>query len=208
MSSQLRPASPSSSSSASSSRQRTTTRPSHNNNKSNRSFHLNNLPRFHPAVYQSQSMAATTSNQAPQQPTSSPLAQQQYHYNNNNNNNNHHPQRPAQPSRMPSASRDALRQYRDLIAGVALTPRGTTGSISSKPSKPRLDPLGSPGPVTPLALEDEGGYLVAGEKGLPTNNDHHAARGSSSSMSADELVQNLIKRENERIRGQESSSSR
>ena len=32
----------------------------------------------------------------------------------------------------------------------------------AKPSSPRLCPTGSPGPVTPLELEDADGYIAAG----------------------------------------------
>jgi hypothetical protein len=98
-------------------------------------FHLNNLPRFHPAVYQSP-------NTTPNEPLPSPALSPRSH-----------------GYRQPSGStRDALRQYRELIAGVAPL-RNIASGGSSKPSKPRLDPLGSPGPVTPLALEEADGYL-------------------------------------------------
>ena len=36
----------------------------------------------------------------------------------------------------------------------------------AKPVSPRLLPLGSPGPVTPMELEESAGYLGAGAKGL------------------------------------------
>ncbi|PGH04820.1 hypothetical protein GX51_03306 [Blastomyces parvus] len=150
--------------------------------KPKHSIHLGNLPRFHPAVYQSASNAPH--NQPP-----SPLQQ-----------------RPAQPYRIPSGSRDALAllQYRDLVAGVTLTPRGSSTSAGTKPSKPRLDPLGSPGPVTPLALEgDEGGYFVAGASSSPPSDS--PARNHSGPVSPRELVEKLIQRETERLASQGSS---
>ncbi|OJD12347.1 hypothetical protein AJ78_07040 [Emergomyces pasteurianus Ep9510] len=159
--------------------------PSRNRNrmspKPNHSIQLGNLPRFHPAVYQSASN--TPHNQPP-----SPLQQ-----------------RPAQPYRIPSGSRDALRQYRDLVAGVTLTPRGSSSAGgSTKPSKPRLDPLGSPGPVTPLALEeDEGGYFVAGASSSPPPDS--STRSHSGSVSPRELVEKLIQREAERLATKGSS---
>ncbi|KAI1392201.1 uncharacterized protein F4822DRAFT_119105 [Hypoxylon trugodes] len=81
-------------------------------------------------------------------------------------------------SRNESDAKRRLQQYqRDMIAQATLALNGgnvnaatlnslrTIGftSMSSKPSKPRLAPLGSPGPVTPMELEgsDEGGYLGA-----------------------------------------------
>ncbi|EEQ91145.1 uncharacterized protein BDCG_06265 [Blastomyces dermatitidis ER-3] len=148
--------------------------------KPKHAIQLGNLPRFHPAVYQSASNAPH--NQPP-----SPLQQ-----------------RPAQPYRIPSGSRDALRQYRDLVAGVTLTPRGSSTSGGTKPSKPRIDPLGSPGPVTPLALEDdEGGYFVAGAPcSLPSDS---SARNHDGSVSPRELVEKLIQRETERLASQGSS---
>jgi hypothetical protein len=38
----------------------------------------------------------------------------------------------------------------------------TSGKAEDKPVSPRLMPLGSPGPVTPLELEQKEGYLLAG----------------------------------------------
>lgn len=35
----------------------------------------------------------------------------------------------------------------------------------AKPVSPRLLPLGSPGPVTPMELEESAGYLAAGAEG-------------------------------------------
>lgn len=80
-------------------------------------------------------------------------------------------------SRNESDAKRRLQQYqRDMIAqatlalnrgnmnAAALSSLRTIGftSLSSKPSKPRLAPLGSPGPVTPMELEgSEGGYLGA-----------------------------------------------
>ncbi|KAF2858221.1 hypothetical protein K470DRAFT_192081, partial [Piedraia hortae CBS 480.64] len=44
-----------------------------------------------------------------------------------------------------------------------LSPACITASGQTNPLSPRLQPLGSPGPVTPLELESDG-YLVAGSK--------------------------------------------
>ncbi|KAI4868115.1 hypothetical protein F4820DRAFT_445466 [Hypoxylon rubiginosum] len=80
-------------------------------------------------------------------------------------------------SRNESEAKRRLQQYqRDMIAQATLALNGgkmnaatlsslrTIGftSMSNNPSKPRLVPLGSPGPVTPMELEgDEDGYLGA-----------------------------------------------
>ncbi|EEH18280.1 hypothetical protein PABG_00843 [Paracoccidioides brasiliensis Pb03] len=136
-------------------------------------IHLGNLPRFHPAVYQS------TSNNSHRPP--SPLQQ-----------------RPTQPYRIPPGSRDVLRQYCDFVAGVSLNPRNSSSSAGMKPSKPRLDPLGSPGPVTPLALEEEnkGGYFDAGSANSPN---------CSATVSPQKLVEKLIQHDSERLGSQDSS---
>ncbi|KAK2753489.1 hypothetical protein FQN54_007879 [Arachnomyces sp. PD_36] len=143
--------------------------------------HLSNLPRFHPAVYQSPSTTTHTSQTNASSSTTSM------------------PQRPSHPYRVPSASRDALRQYRELVASVALTPRSNPSTIYTKPSTPQLDPLGSPGPVTPLALEDSDNYFAAGEmqgsSGTP-----FLSEGSGPSA---ELVEKLIQRESERLASQQ-----
>jgi hypothetical protein len=135
------------------------------------SIHLGNLPRFHPAVYQ-----PPTGNQPQQSP--SPLQP-----------------RPSQQYRIQSGPRDALRQYRELVTGTVLASRSASSTSSTKPSKPRLDPLNSPGPVTPLALEEgEGGYLAAGEAGSPEG----SALENRTAAPTPELVERLIRRESER----------
>ncbi|KAI1370736.1 hypothetical protein F4677DRAFT_457672 [Hypoxylon crocopeplum] len=83
---------------------------------------------------------------------------------------------PTGQSRNESDAKRRLQQYqRDMIAQATLALNGgnvnaaalsslrTIGFTSvSKPSKPRLAPLGSPGPVTPMELEgSEDGYLGA-----------------------------------------------
>ncbi|WEW57315.1 hypothetical protein PRK78_002780 [Emydomyces testavorans] len=138
-------------------------------------FHLGTLPRFHPAVYQ-----GSNPNNFPPQP---PAPVQQ---------------RSSQQYRASSNSRDVLRQYRELVAGI--TSRGPTSVPCTKPSKPRLDPTGSPGPVTPLTLEEqEDGYFTAG-----------AVRSSESRSRADhpppkEMLERLLHQEHERISSQNGS---
>ncbi|KAE8557004.1 hypothetical protein TMatcc_004428 [Talaromyces marneffei ATCC 18224] len=106
-------------------------------------MYLGNLPRFHPAVYQS--------------PNNTPNASL------SSNTSNHHPRsfgyRVA--SGGSGSSREALRQYRELVAASVSLSRNTSDSSDVGISAPRLDPLGSPGPVTPLALEEAESYLSA-----------------------------------------------
>jgi hypothetical protein len=108
------------------------------------SFFPGNLPRFHPAIYQSPNDAHNTT----QPPLSS--SQKPHTY------------------RTSSGARDALRQYRELVTGITL-PRNASAA-PSKPSKPRLDPLGSPGPVTPLTLEEADEYMAAGTANASESN--------------------------------------
>ncbi|KAM5475545.1 hypothetical protein MauCBS54593_001236 [Microsporum audouinii] len=162
------------------------------------SFRLENLPRFHPAVYQStngSTAASSTAFDFDAVATSSPHIYS-------------HTQtyRPSSASAVVSSSSttstvssssDALRQYRDLVAGMALSVRASAQSSTfSKPSKPRLEPLGSPGPVTPLALEEEGeGYLSAGAMEiLAADGQRHA-----NPRERMELLDQLIMREKNRL---------
>lgn len=90
-------------------------------------------------------------------------------------------QSPQNGSRSPShassgsSSRDALRHYRELIESNMMTPSGQQLSSASGPSAPRLDPLRSPGPVTPLTLEESSSYLGAGHSGSPSKSSESAA---------------------------------
>ncbi|KAF7159068.1 hypothetical protein CNMCM5623_004301 [Aspergillus felis] len=157
--------------------QPTRSRP-HNSAKSVPAFHLGSLPRFHPAVYQpsnnSQSLAA--------QPPSPRHSRHQSHWT--------------------SSSRDTLRQYRELVESVSLS-KAPSRPLSPSPSAPRLDPLRSPGPVTPLALEETGGYLTIGA----TSSDFSSSDSQSSSAAPD-LVEKLIAREAERARQKSRKSSK
>ncbi|KAL1968453.1 hypothetical protein VTN77DRAFT_1982 [Rasamsonia byssochlamydoides] len=108
-------------------------------------LHLGNLPRFHPAVYES-----------------------------SNRSSNNPPQQRSHGYRVSSGgSRDALRQYRELIAASVAPPSSASPTSFSKPSAPRLDPLGSPGPVTPLTLEEADSYMAAGSASKDDSSRNH-----------------------------------
>lgn len=100
---------------------------------------LPSLPRFHPANFPSQSSSLASTPMAgpdsPQPPMSPRAYQRQY----------------------VEAQRQMLNYHRELLATGSRSHRSTP-----KPSSPRLCPTGSPGPVTPLELEEAGGYLTAG----------------------------------------------
>ncbi|KAL2844735.1 hypothetical protein BJY01DRAFT_185591 [Aspergillus pseudoustus] len=140
--------------------------------KSAPTFHLGDLPRFHPAVYQSSSNSQAITGQPP-----SPRQTRQHVY---------------RPS---SASRDPVSQYREFVEGVVLQ-KPPSRPLSPSPSAPRLNPLRSPGPVTPLALEETNGYLSAGA----SNRSELSSRDYQHSAPAPDLLERLIARENEKVR--------
>lgn len=86
-----------------------------------------------------------------------------------------------------------MRQYqRDLIAKADFSSRLAASPFSAKPDAPRLDPLGSPGPVTPLALEEDSDYLTAGS-GFAVN-DSPCARSDTPQK---DTIENYVEREGE-----------
>ncbi|KAJ5167808.1 uncharacterized protein N7482_003402 [Penicillium canariense] len=97
--------------------------------------------------------------------------------------------------RTSSGSRDMKWQYRDL-----------RDSVTQSPSAPRLDPLRSPGPVTPLALES-GDYLAVGSAGKAS---HHTSRDGAGLYSgpSPDLIEKLIARENEKARQKNRKSAK
>lgn len=127
------------------------------------SLHLPSLPRFHPANFPS----AHNSTQSTPDGTSSTSS----------------PQPPMSP-------RSHQRMYNDVQKQLyfnqreTLSARVTSPSQAGKPVSPRLHPLGSPGPVTPLELEGKGGYLVGGARSSPND-----------TTSPEELVEKLIRQE-------------
>lgn len=141
-------------------------------------FHLSNLPRFHPAVYQPSGGSQATAGQ-PQPPTQS----RQHTYRQSSG----------------SSSRDGMWQYGGLVDSV--TASRASGQPSPSPSAPRLDPLNSPGPVTPLVLEDANSYLASGTASAADS------RNPSNPGPAPDMVERLLAREGERSRQQGSRIS-
>lgn len=87
-------------------------------------------------------------------------------------------------SRNKSDIRKKLQQYqRDMVEQAALAGRMTVPG-TGKPPSPRLAPLGSPGPVTPMELEERAGYLIAGAR--------------AGDKDAQEIVEQMIRAEEER----------
>lgn len=103
---------------------------------------LPSLPRFHPANFassQSSSVAATptTGANSPQQPPLSPRTHQKQYT---------------------EVQRQMYLYQQQLVANAARQAR----LPAANPSSPRLNPLDSPGPVTPMDLEGADSYLTAG----------------------------------------------
>lgn len=138
------------------------------------SLQLPALPRFHPANFPSNhSSAQSTPDGAPS------------------------PQGPMSPRVYQRIYNDAQKQLylhqREMLSAAARS-SGSPTQVG-KPVSPRLAPLGSPGPVTPLELEHEEGYLTAG------------ARNASNGIAvSDELVEKMIRDEVRRQRTSSSSS--
>jgi hypothetical protein len=127
---------------------------------------LQGLPKFHPANYQNVSASSS-------QNTSSSSTPQSMGANVG--------MTPVPSNRGYSDAQRALHLYqREVIS------RSQSGTItSSKPISPRLDPLGSPGPVTPLMLEEQGGYMIAGMR--------QGGVGSPGGIQEQEIIERLIR---------------
>lgn len=139
------------------------------------SLKLPSLPRFHPANFPS---AYSSMQNTP-----------------DGNSHASSPQGPLSPRAVQRMYSDAQKQLyfnqREILTAAA---RGSPNQ-AGKPVSPRLLPLGSPGPVTPLELERDEGYLIAGIRG-----------GSNSATPSDEVVEKLIKAEAQRQRATSSQT--
>ena len=143
-------------------------------------LNLSSLPRFHPANFVSKESPSSTSPRTSLRSSHAPYAHRPY-----------------------SEAQAKLQQYqRELVASATRSSRAATSSADGvKPSSPRLHPLGSPGPVTPMMLEGQGDYMIAGVGGS------NGRIGQV--MDGREMVEQMIKQENERRKfpGREERSS-
>jgi len=96
--------------------------------------------------------------------------------------------------RTSSNSRDIKSQYRELLE-----------ASRDSPSAPRLDPLRSPGPVTPLALE-AGDYLAAGS--LSTADRSSRDTSGQHGGPAPDLIDKILARESEKARQKARKSAK
>jgi len=105
--------------------------------QASRNLHMN-LPRFHPANFAHLDSPATPSSTV-QSPAitlnrvTAPVA--------------------------PESPRLMREKQREFLERANLSSKIAASSMGVKPGSPRLDPLGSPGPVTPLALDEAGDYF-------------------------------------------------
>jgi hypothetical protein len=139
------------------------------------SLKLPSLPRFHPANFPSTHSSAQNTPDSPGM--GSP----------------HPPLSPRTHQRAVSDAQKHLMMYQREAVSAA---RGASPAPHENPTSPRLVPLGSPGPVTPLELEGEEGYLVAGAR----------TSASKDGLASEELVERLIKEEAARQRRTASNS--
>ncbi|KAL8733875.1 MAG: hypothetical protein Q9166_001863 [cf. Caloplaca sp. 2 TL-2023] len=123
------------------------------------------LPALHPANYESRNSSPRTS----RPPTSSHGRQ------------------------VPDAQKKLQQYQRDLVINFTRNAVRNNGkSPVAQPNSPRLDPLGSPGPITPLMLEGQSDYFLSGSRKGSTS----ASKGSERR----EIVERMIGVERERIR--------
>lgn len=155
-------------------------RPMHSRSNSNQrrppqtSLKLPSLPRFHPANFPSShsSLQSTPDGLSSPQPPVSPRAHQRMYS---------------------DAQKHLFFHQREMLSAAV---RGSSPSQAGKPVSPRLHPMGSPGPVTPLELEGEG-YLFAGARST-----------AKDSTAPEELVEKLIREESRRSRNTTQTASR
>jgi hypothetical protein len=127
------------------------------------SLKLPSLPRYHPANYPSANSSLQTTpdagNMGSPQPPMSPRSHQKV---------------------INDAQKHLFLYQRELLNAA----RSQSPNQVDRPVSPRLAPMGSPGPVTPLELEGEEGYLIAG-----------ARSAGQEAVSSNELVEKLIREE-------------
>ncbi|KAG9242813.1 hypothetical protein BJ878DRAFT_149659 [Calycina marina] len=67
-----------------------------------------------------------------------------------------------------------LHQYQKDVIATAKHAQIANGFVSTKPESPKLQPIGSPGPITPFLLENEGaGYIMAKTASKENSNNGH-----------------------------------
>ncbi|KAH7310959.1 hypothetical protein BKA65DRAFT_413522, partial [Rhexocercosporidium sp. MPI-PUGE-AT-0058] len=81
-------------------------------------------------------------------------------------------ERPGHERKSSDIKRKLQEYQRNMIAQArAAAPTMKDGRIFKEPNSPRLQPLGSPGPITPFELEEADGYIVAGSAAVRKENE-------------------------------------
>ncbi|KAL8841490.1 MAG: hypothetical protein Q9170_000873 [Blastenia crenularia] len=95
---------------------------------------------------------------------------------------------------LPGVQKRIQRQQRDFVINATqIAIRNAANSPGARPNSPRLNPLGSPGgPVTPLMLEGQGDYFLAGP-------DAGSTSALLKSSERRDLAERLIAAERDRI---------
>jgi len=157
-----------------------------NTSRRGKELHLQPFPRYHPAHYQPPTPPKST-NLTPRSlaVNRSPYASQQHH---------HH-------QRQASDVRQKLKQYQhEIIKTARAGPLPVTPGGIDTPKAPHLQPRESPGlPTTPMMLDKQVDYMTAGLR--------DAQLSDGSSISSREMVDRIIRQENERRLGLHSNSS-
>ncbi|MCJ1251083.1 hypothetical protein MMC30_008314 [Trapelia coarctata] len=146
-------------------------------------LHLQPLPRYHPAHYQPPTPPKST-NITPRSPVV-----------------NRTPYTPQYHQRQATDVRQKLKQYQhEIIKTARVGPLPITPGGSDTPKAPQLQPRESPGsPATPMMLDKQLDYMTAGLR------DTQLSDGSP--VSSREVVDKIIRQENERRMGFHSNSS-
>ena len=98
--------------------------------------------------------------------------------------------RAGSPRRQFSNAQQQLHQYqRELVTGAVRSLSALTQGLAARPSPPRLHPLDSPGPVTPMTLEDHDVYLGVGDAGVNEDDSQGGRIGSLNHLIHDETEQ-------------------
>ena len=141
----------------------------HRQRHSGQSLNLPGLPKYHPANFPSSDTATPISPRGLRGLNSSQRA-----------------------SRGSDATQKLHQYQRDMMANAKRQSAviGVKPGLCAKPTSPRLLPLGSPaGTMTPLALEGQGDYLLAGSR---------RTRSNAHDTEARDWVARLVDKENER----------
>lgn len=154
-----------------------------NTNRRGKDLHLQPFPRYHPANYQPPTPPKST-NLTPRSPAV-----------------NRSPYTPQHHQRQASDVRHKLKQCQhEIIKTARAGPLPVTPGGSDTPKAPQLQPRESPGlPATPMMLDKQMDYMTAGLR------DTYLTEGSP--VSSREMVDRIIRQENERRIGLHSGSS-